>query len=147
MNPLTGQSNIVSAAVALAALMFGAPVAVAQTYSSGPPGSPSIVLPDRLVSSGQQADAAIDIKFVTTPDTTVDLTSLHIWWHRALGWMDVTDRLRSHPQVHVSLSGIHLDAGVLPAGAHEVRLIFHDMKGRILDATETIRILEARAPI
>lgn len=145
MTAPTKKPNIVSAAVPLAVLLLTAPVAEAQTCCSGPPGSPSIELPRRLVTSGQQADTPIDIKFVTTPDTTVNLASLHIWLHRALGWIDVTDRLRSHPRVHVNGSGIHLDGGVLPAGAHEVRLIFQDLKGRTLDATETIHILPGGA--
>ena len=84
---------------------------------------------------------------MTAPDTVVDLPSLQIWLHQSLGWIDVTDRLPRHPQLHVDASDIHLDGGVLPVGEHEVRLMFHDMKGRAVDVTETNRILQDDAPI
>ena len=124
-----------------AALLVGVRAIIAQAEPSASVGSPTIVLPDGLRTSGQRADAPIDILFVTAPDTSVDLTSLHVWVHKLTGWIDVTNSLLSHPQVHVSGLGIHLDAGVLPAGEHQVRLSFHDLKGRVLDATEIIRLL------
>jgi hypothetical protein len=141
---MTTRTRIISsirAAVHAAALMVTAHTAMAQTVSSGPPGSPAIVLPGSLLSGTQPADAPIDIKFVTTPDTAVDLTSLHIWVHQMVGWVEVTERLLRLPQVHVSGWGIHLEGGVLPPGEHEVRLSFQDLKGRVVDATRTIRIL------
>jgi hypothetical protein len=129
------------ASVLLAAILVVAHAAIAQADPNGPPGSPAIVLPDGLSTAGQRADAPIDIRFVTAPDAAVDLTSLHVWVRKLPGWIEVTDSLLRHPQVHVNESGIHFDAGVLPVGDHEVRLSFHDMKGRILDATGTIRLL------
>ncbi len=62
--------------------------------------------------------------------------------HRALGWVDVTDRLMTHPQVHLNGSGIHFDGGALPVGERRIRLSFHNTKGRAVDVTETIRILQ-----
>ena len=106
----------------------------------GANGSPTIVLPDSLVGGGQSVDAPIDVRFVTAADTQVDLGSLHVWVHKFIGWIDVTQRLLQHPQVRVGVWGIHLDGGVLPAGEHLVRLSLQDMKGRATEAIRTIRI-------
>jgi hypothetical protein len=80
---------------------------------------------------------------VTAPDTKVDLGSLHVWVHKFVGWVDVTQRLLSHPQVRVGVWGIHLDGGVLPVGEHLVRVSFQDMRGRAVDAIRSIRIADA----
>jgi hypothetical protein len=141
MTTRTHKSRIRVTAVLIAALFCAAHAAIAQTDSNGPAGSPAIVLPDRLLSGSQGPDAPIDIRFVTAPDTTVDLSSLHVWVHKLIGWVEVTDQLLTHPQVRINRWGIHIDGGVLPVGDHQVRLSFHDMKGRVLDATETIRII------
>jgi len=58
-------------------------------------------------------------------------------------WIDVTDMLLRHPRVRIGGWGIHLDGGVLPVGAHQVRLSFRDTKGRAVEATETIQIMQA----
>jgi hypothetical protein len=142
-----GKISTILAVIPVAAIFLAAHAARAQTNANGPAGSPTILLPDRLRTGSQQADAPIDIRFVTAPDTAVDLSSLHIWVRKTLGWIDVTDRLRTNPQVHVNVWGIHLDGGVLPVGEHQVRLAFHDMKGRAADATQTIRILRTGSPI
>ena|SRR5579863_5598096 len=136
-------ARCIFAAVLFIGSLVGTHAAVARTDSSGSADSPAIVLPDYLFSGSQRSDAPIDVQFVTASDTSVDLRSLHVWVHKMIGWIDVTERLLSHPQVHIGGWGIHLDAGVLPAGEHLVRLSFHDMKGRAVDAIETIRIAQA----
>jgi hypothetical protein len=128
------------AALVAAALLVAGHGASARTESGGSTGSPAIVVPECLLTGSQRPDAPIDVKFVTAPDAAVDLASLHIWVHRFIGWVDVTDRLMTHPHVRVSGWGIHFDGGVLAAGEHQVRLLFHDMKGRVAEATEIIRI-------
>jgi hypothetical protein len=128
-------------------LLVAAPVASAHTYSSGLPGGPAIVLPNCLLAGGEPANAPIDITFVTAPDTSVDLASLHVWVHTLLGWVDATNRLLSRPGVHVTAHSIHLDGGVLPAGKHQVRISFHDQRGQIVEATGTILILRSPATI
>lgn len=55
----------------------------------------------------------------------------------------MTETLLSHPHVQIGGWGIHLDPGVPPAGEHLVRLSFQDMKGRSVEAIETIRIAQA----
>ncbi len=124
------------AALPVLALILTGHAAVASTDSVGP----AIVLPDCLKNGSQLANTPIDVSFVTAPDTPVDLSSLHVWIHKFIGWVDVTDRLRQHPNVRVSGWGIHLDGGILPVGEHLVRVSFRDMKGRIAEATQTIRI-------
>lgn len=115
-------------------------VANARTEAGDLGGGPAIIVPDALVGGGQSADAPIDVRFVTEAGTQVDLGSLHVWVHKFIGWIDVTERLLRHPQVRYGVWGIHLDGGVLPAGEHLVRLSLHDMKGRAVEAIETIRI-------
>jgi hypothetical protein len=137
----------VHGAAVVAALFIAAHDAKAQTQVSGVAGGPAIVVPDGLLTGRQPADMPIDIRFVTAPDTAVDLSSLHVWVHKFIGWVEVTQGLLTHPHVQVHRWGIHLEGGVLPAGEHEVRVSFHDLKGRVVDATETIRILQARSPI
>ena len=130
------------AALVVVALSVSVHAAVARTDVSNSAGGPAIVLPDGLLTGSQREDAPIDVKFVTAPDTSVDLGSLHIWVHKFLGWIDVTNRLAHHPRAYVGGWGIHLDAGVLPAGEHQIRVAFHDMQGRAVEAIETIRIAE-----
>lgn len=128
----------------LIAVQFGVMLATAHTaHAQTETGGPAIVVPDGLLAGGQRSDAPIDVRFVTAPDTPVDIGSLHIWVHKFVGWVDITDRLLRHPQVHVSSWGIHLEGGVVPAGEHLVRLALHDVKGRIAETTETIRIVQA----
>lgn len=134
------------AALLVAALLVAGHAASARTDSDGSTGNPEIVVPECLLTGSQRLDAPVDVKFVTAPDATVDLASLHIWVHRFTGWVDVTDRLMAHPHVRVSGWGIHFDGGVLPAGEHQVRLLFHDMKGRVAEATEIIRIAAGGGP-
>ena len=128
------------AALLVAALLVAGHAASARTESDA--GSPSIVVPECLLTGSQRPDAPVDVTFVTAPDAAVDLASLHIWVHKFIGWVDVTERLMTHPHVRVSGWGIHFDGGVLPAGEHQVRLLFHDMKGRVAEATEIIRIAD-----
>ena len=126
-------------------LLIAAHPTFAHTYSSGSPGGPAVVLPDCLLAGGQPANTPIDIAFVTAPDTSVDLASLHVWVHTPLfGWVDATSRLLSQPQVYINPHGMHLDGGMLPPGEHRVRISFRDHRGRTVDATETIRILRSR---
>lgn len=94
------------------------------------------------MGSVQSADAPIDVRFVTEADTHVDLGSLHVWAHKFVGRIDVTQRLLQHPRARVGVWGIHLDGGVLPAGEHLVRLSLHDMNGRAVEAIQTIRIAD-----
>jgi hypothetical protein len=142
----TPKAGILPLAALLAAPLIISHGAVAQTPARGAAEGPAIELPNGLLTGGQRADAPIDIRFVTAPDAAVDLPSLRVWVHKLIGWIDVTDQLLTHPHVHVDKAGIHLDGGVLPAGDHEVRLSFHDLKGRVVDAMGTIRI-RAASPI
>src|SRR6266567_6369247 len=99
-------------AVPAVALLLGTPAAIAGPGSDGAVSSPEIVLPESLLT-GQPTDAPIDVKFVTSPDTSVNLASLRIWLREFIGWVDVTEQLLRHPRVRVSGRGIHLDGGVL----------------------------------
>lgn len=133
--------RIIGLITGIGALLI-AHAAHARTEAGNLDGAPAIILPDELVGSVQSADAPIDVRFVTEADTQVDLGSLHVWVHKFIGWIDVTERLLKHPQVRVGIWGIHLNGGVLPAGEHLVRLSLHDMKGRAVEAIQTIRIAE-----
>ena len=137
----TGRTGVIQAALVAAALLFTAHASLARTDSGGSQGSPAIVLPDRLLSGGQTEDAPIDVRFVTDPDTSVDLGSLRIWVRKFFGWVDVTGRLLRSPKAQIGLWGVHLEGGLLPAGEHEIRVAFRDTKGRLFDATETFRII------
>ena len=132
---------VIGLITALGALVI-AHAASARTEADSPDGRPAIILPDALLGSGQSADAPIDVRFVTEAGTQVDLGSVHVWVHKFIGWIDVTERLLRHPQVRFGVWGIHLEGGVLPAGEHLVRLSLHDMKGRAAEAIQTIRIAE-----
>jgi hypothetical protein len=83
-------------------------------------------LPDHLLTGSQREDAPIGVKFVTAPDTAVDLSTL-----------------RRLPGASVGGWGIHLDGGILPAGEHQIRVAFHALKGRAIEVIETIRITQA----
>lgn len=138
----TLKSNIVLAGISAAALLIAARGAIAETASGGPARAPAIVVPDCLLTGSQRSDAPVDVRFVTASDASVDLSSLRVWVHQFSGWVDVTDMLLRHPQVRVGGSGIHFEGGVLPAGEHQVRVSFHDLKGRAVDETRTIRIAQ-----
>lgn len=125
----------------MAVLLFAMSAAVARTDPDGLPRGPAIVLPDRLIKGGQTEDAPIDVRFVTEQDTSVDLDSLRIWVRKFIGWVDITGRLQRSPKAQIGLWGVHLDGGLLPAGEHVIRVAFRDTKGRLFDATETIRIV------
>ncbi len=133
--------RIIGLVTAIGALVI-AHAASAGTEAGNPDGRPAIILPHGLAGGGQSADAPIDVRFVTEADTQVDLGSLHVWVHKFIGWIGVTERLLQHPQVRFGVWGIHLEGGVLPAGEHLVRLSLHDMKGRAAEAIQTIRIAE-----
>ena len=133
--------GVIRAALVVAAMLFTVHAAVARTDFGGSQDGPAIVLPDRLVGGGQTEDAPIDVRFLTGADTSVDLGSLRIWVHKFFGWVDVTGRLLRSPKAQIGLWGVHLEGGLLPAGEHEIRVAFRDTKGRLFDATETIRIV------
>ena len=130
----------VFAVVPFLAACFAVPIAAADTASTGSGRGPGIVVPDRLLSGRQGPDAPIEVRFVTAPDAAVDLASLRIWVLHSDGWVDMTGLLLRWPGVRVGGWGIHIDGGLLPAGEHQVRVSFHDVKGRAVDETKTIRI-------
>lgn len=143
MAGLLGETDSIAvfrASLLVAALLLPMRAAFAQPDSVGARSSPAIVLPDRLVNGGQTEDAPIDVQFVTEADTSVDLGSLRIWVHKFFGWVDITGRLQHSPKAQIGLWGVHLEGGLLPAGEHVIRVAFRDTKGRLFDATETIRI-------
>lgn len=140
MIPRALMYNVVVAGISAAALAIAAQGAIAETASSGR--APAILVPDCLLTGSQRSDAPVDVRFVTASDASVDLSSLRVWVHQFNGWLDVTDMLLRHPQVRVGGWGIHFEGGVLPAGEHQVRVSFHDLKGRTADETRTIRIAQ-----
>ncbi len=131
------------ACIPVLALLMGGHGAIAQPASGSPPRGPGIVVPERLLTGVIRSDAPIDVRFVTAPDAAVDLASLRVWVRQFNGWLDVTDMLLRTPGAQVGGWGIHLDGGLLPAGEHEVRVSFRDMKGRAVEETKTIRIAMA----
>ena len=137
----TGWTGLIRASLVAAALLLAIQTARAQPDSGVAQSSPTLVLPDRLVNGGQTEDKPLDVRFVTDPDTSVDLGSLRIWVRKFFGWVDVTGRLLHSPKAQIGLWGVHLEGGLLPAGEHEVRVAFRDTKGRLFDATETFRII------
>lgn len=138
----TWRSRRIIAVIAVIGSLMIALTVSARAEAAKPDGRPAIILADALVGSVQGADAPIEVRFVTEADTQVDLGSLHVWVHRFVGWIDVTQRLLRHPRVRVGVWGIHLDGGVLPAGEHLVRLSLQDMKERAVEAIQTIRIAD-----
>lgn len=138
----TWRSRRIIAVIAVIGSLMIALTVSARAEAAKPDGRPAIILADALVGSVQGADAPIEVRFVTEADRQVDLGSLHVWVHRFVGWIDVTQRLLRHPLLRVGVWGIHLDGGVLPAGEHLVRLSLQDMKGRVVEAIQTIRIAD-----
>lgn len=109
---------------------------VSPTYAYQPDDGPQILVLSPQENDTVRAPFDLDVRFLPSPDASIDTETLKVQVKKLWGNVDVTEHIRQF----ASQGGIHITNAHFPKGHHTVMLQIADERGRLSSKTMTMDV-------